>query len=495
MDMFRTHPWRLACWLLLAMLCLLRCWNLRADFPNSSPWMVDQAKFTDEGWWAQGAVNERLVGHWNVAGDYNPAVALPVWPLLLDGVFRAIGVGVVPARALAVVCSVATWFFVWGIVRQFAGPGGGIWAWASVLLLASSPFAFVFSRLAILESLVLLEFCVLVWLAARVRSRTGLLAMPVPIAVMILTKTTAALVLPALLWMTWRALDRQKRQRVSSRVVEITLSGVAVGVVPLLLVKGYSFLVHVAGFGPDYDYFYGVNAMPDVDWGQTWGTILGLFQNCIWIDRILYPMGLLALGASLIWLRRLWRNPLFVSSWLVLAAEAAFIFSRQDDYAPRYFLMMLMPLIWIVLLALGEACRVSRPAAVVGSGSLAICFGINLAMAFHFVAQPTFQFDQAARAIEQTIVAHPEQKPLVLGVSASQISLMTGIPSINDAYGTEDLARKVRRYQPGWYLAWNGVGDDVKSALGPIRLVPMGAYPVFDDDDRNRLMLFEIVRP
>ena len=65
---------------LALVLCLLRFAYLRADFPNHSPWMIDQAKFTDEGWWASAAVRHFLIGHWQVAGDYNPAVAVPVWP-------------------------------------------------------------------------------------------------------------------------------------------------------------------------------------------------------------------------------------------------------------------------------------------------------------------------------------------------------------------------------------------------------------------------------
>ena len=61
------------------LLCLLRFAFLRADFPNHSPWMLDQAKFTDEGWWASAAVRHFLIGHWQVEGDYNPAAAVPAY--------------------------------------------------------------------------------------------------------------------------------------------------------------------------------------------------------------------------------------------------------------------------------------------------------------------------------------------------------------------------------------------------------------------------------
>jgi hypothetical protein len=70
----------------------------------------------------------------------------------------------------------------------------------------------------------------------------------------------------------------------------------------------------------------------------------------MWIDRILYPAALIVLLLSLVWLRQLWRNPLFTAAWIAFAGEAIFILRRQDDYAPRYFLAMLVPLILVLVL-------------------------------------------------------------------------------------------------------------------------------------------------
>src|SRR5580692_4802007 len=90
---------RIAGWAMVGALSILKLFYLTADFPNDSLWMIDQAKFTDEGWWGSAAVTHVLTGHWYVAGDYNPAVALPVWPLLLSAVFHFTGVSVLAARA------------------------------------------------------------------------------------------------------------------------------------------------------------------------------------------------------------------------------------------------------------------------------------------------------------------------------------------------------------------------------------------------------------
>src|SRR5271170_2634298 len=80
---------------------ILHALHLNADFPNHSPWM-DWAKYTDEGWYGDGAIRHFQRGHWYVPGDFNPAAALPVWPLLEGTLFRFTGVSLVAARALTV---------------------------------------------------------------------------------------------------------------------------------------------------------------------------------------------------------------------------------------------------------------------------------------------------------------------------------------------------------------------------------------------------------
>src|ERR1700722_5181334 len=79
----------------------LHALHLNADFPNHSPWM-DWAKYTDEGWYGDAAIRHFQRGQWNVPGDFNPAAALPVWPLVEAALFRFTGVSLVAARALTV---------------------------------------------------------------------------------------------------------------------------------------------------------------------------------------------------------------------------------------------------------------------------------------------------------------------------------------------------------------------------------------------------------
>jgi 4-amino-4-deoxy-L-arabinose transferase-like glycosyltransferase len=462
-------------------LCVLRLAFLRADFPNHSPWMLDQAKFTDEGWWASGAVRHFLIDHWQVPGDYNPAVAVPVWPLILTAVFRFTGVSLIVARAITVFFSIATVGLVHLLVRRYASETSAALA---ALLLASSPFAFAFSRLAVLDTVVVFEFCLLMWIASYAGPKRlwPLIGLGLFIPITLLTKTTALTLLPAVLWLLWMRTRR--------------------GFLPALLMVG---ALAAAGFGAyltavlhsryadDYHYFFDINALAEVVWKQTGTWIVQLLHHGLWVDRILYPAGLVVLLLSLVWLRPLWRNPLFTASWIALAGQAVFILRRQDDYAPRYFLAMLVPLILILVVALQELRARHRPIATLLAAVLAVAVLADSSQIIRFLAHPQYQYDDAAHAIAGIIQADPHAHPLLLGSSADQLSLMAHIRSLNDGYSLEDLGEKAAHYQPGWYIGWNDLDQDILDSLAAYRLEKIATYRVFDHDERDLLTLYRMV--
>jgi hypothetical protein len=473
----RQRWFRIAIWAVVCLLSAAKFLYLTADFPNWSPWMIDQAKFTDEGWWGSAAVAHAFTGHWYMPGDYNPAVALPVWPLLLSAVFHFTGVSAVAARAFTAALSIAALGLVYLLVRRYARGNAETPALLAVLLLAASPFAFVFNRLAICLLMLVASFATLkrIW---------PLAALAVLIPTMLLTKTTAALLVPAVAWVAWSAMGRKWDG--------LWRATVAVAVVPAALLKGYAALASALGYGADYRYFYDVNAMPDIDWAHTLGTLRDLAANCLWVDRVLYPIGLVILLLTVAWKRKLWANPLFAASWMVIAAQAVFIFSRQDDSAPRYFLPMLAPLVWIVVLAVGELLpRWQKTAALLLLG-MAASVVANVVMIRHFLVDRDYDFHDAAVSISQIIRSHSEQKPLMLGVSGAQIALMTGIPAINDGFSSEDMAKKVAQDEPGWFLVWDKIDPEDEAALAPFRMEEMASYPAFDDDTRTVLILYKL---
>jgi len=459
-------------------LCLTRFAWLRADFPNHSPWMRDSAKYTDEGWWANAAVRHFLIGHWEVAGDYNPAAAVPVWPTLLTVVFELTGVSITAARAVNVGFSAATVFLVCLLIRRYGGTQST--AAVAAVLLAASPFAFAFSRLATLDTMVVFEWVLLSW-AASYADREHYWPIPLLgllVGAMVLTKTTSLALLPSILWLLWK-------RNLRALVTVSTLAGAILGLYFLLVLR--------SRFAGDYHYFFAINALADVDLSRTGGLLQQLFRNCLWIDRILYPASLVVLVLSLIWLRRLWRNPLFAASWIAFAGSALYILRRQDDYAPRYFLIMLVPLILVLVLTLQELEIRHRGVATLLAATLTVAVFLNTGQIFSFLAHRQYQFYEAAKSIQATINADPGARRLLLGTSADQLSLMIGLPAINDGYSSEDLTEKVSYYQPGWYVSWNDLDQDILESLTEYRLDQVASYPVFDHEDRNRLKLYRMV--
>ena len=467
--------------LLALVLCLLRFAYLRADFPNHSPWMMDQSKFTDEGWWANAAVRHFLIGHWQIPGDYNPAVAVPVWPLLLTVVFHFTGVSIVAARAVNVFFSVATVGLVYLLVRRYASETAAALA---ALLLAASPFAFAFSRLATLDTIVNFEFCLMLWIASYASQRriwpSILLGILIPI--LLFTKTTAVVLVPAALWLLWMA---TKKKLLLPALWVSAVAGAGIGT--------YLFAVLHSRYADDYHYFFDINALADVEWEHTAFFLRQLLRHSTWIDPILYPAALAILLLSLVWLRRLWRNPLFTASWLAFAGNAVYILRRQDDYAPRYFLAMLVPLVLILVLALQEFKMRNRTLASLLAATLAVALVLDTARVLGFVAHRQYQFYSAAESIKAIVNADPHTHRLLLGSSGDQLSLMTGIPSINDGYSSEDLAQKLSRYQPGWYVGWNELDQDILGSMSAFRLDKVASFRVFDHDERDLLTLYRMV--
>ena len=80
-----------------------------------------------------------------------------------------------------------------------------------------------------------------------------------------------------------------------------------------------------------------------------------------------------------------------------------------------------------------------------------------------------------------------------MSISGNDITLITGMPSICDDFGTLDLPSRLRQYQPGYYASWNvldpGTLEDLHTQYW---LEQVATFAAFDDPDRNKLVLFKL---
>ena len=512
--------------------------HLKADFPNHSPWM-DWAKYTDEGWYGDAAIRHYQLGHWNVPGDFNPGAAIPMWPLLEAVLFRFTGVSVVAARAFSVTIFGLSLLSGYLLLRRWTVEEGAgkrsIAPAVAVLLLAANPFSYVFNRMAIVEPLLVL-LTLLALLAASSAGTRAVLAettshgqkmwevarlwMPslwlgLLLPMMVLTKTTALFLFPALLWMLWAATGYQRKPFMKAAV----LSG---GIGTTIWLAYYGLLVRPR-FLADYQYLFSANGYTKVTLDTFTTQLTGTINAGTWFGTPLFAVALAAAAVAIVamWRKGLHSNPLSVSLLLWIIGYSAFMVYHASIRS-RYYLLLVTPYTLLATIVFDPlfariASLVGRnavdgstgppsarrkkiwldAAALMVVGALAVGLAQDARTTFKFVRHPEYTFVNAAAgvraAIERERAAHPDHSRLLLSISGSDISLTTGIPSICDDFGTMELVDRLAAYKPGWFATWNYIEDDKMDAMTPtFHLERVAAFPAFDDPDRNLLILYRL---
>jgi hypothetical protein len=487
--------WSVAAWVaVIAGFALLHAWHLRADFPNGSPWSFDWAKYTDEGWYGNAAARAHLFGNWYTAGDFNPAVAVPVWPFAEWLLYFFTGVTVGAARGLAVACFFASLVLTYLLLRA-RGPQ---WvALLAVTMVATSPFLYSFSRLAILEPLQTTLILAALNLAVRLPRARRPVAVSVAIgalmAVVALTKTTGIFLMPAAMWAIAAVLWEWRR-----------LAFQCAAVMACTAAAGYALwiaLIARAGLYGDYKYYFFVNDYPkphEFYWPLVafWWSLHGL----IWVDHSLILLsGAFVMAAAIAarsgWGKKLWRDPLFGCSLWAVAGYVLFM-TLQNHPQPRYFAVPAFFCFFVV--ALGVEALVSEPGAAKRIGwaaamVAAVAAGAHGAETISYAMHPEYTWVNAAAQLTQYIDAHPNGKRLLVSISGDEIMLITRLPALCDDFGTEDLPTKTAAYQPGWYASWNDIdAGTIQDLHVHFSLEQVAEFKAFDDPDRNVLVLFKL---
>jgi hypothetical protein len=494
-----------------AILFALHFLHLNADFPNHSPWS-DWSKYTDEGWYGDAAIRHYLSGHWYVKGDFNPAVALPIWPVLELFAFRFTGVSPAAARSLTLCVFALTLLTFYRLIELYSRPrthnsGPSLAAPIAMLLLCASPFFYVFERMAILEPL-LIALTALALLTAshlhqvprglslgshRIAKDGATAAQILPtialgllLPAMVLTKTTAIFLVPAIAYIIWA--------RAGYRIRPALRLALIPAVMAVMIWLAYFIFFVRPRYLEDYRYLFSANAYTGIELGPYSTVILNTITDGAWMGHILYPLFFVALALAIFWKPHLFSNPLFPSLLLWAGGYFAFL-AYHNNLQPRYYLVAAAPITVLVALAIDSFRQSTHRIAssiIAALVVLAIVIPDTLTQ-LDFVLHPDYTFLAAANAIKRIILADPTHSHLVLSISGSDLTLMTGLPSIDDDFGTLDLDQRVKQYRPGWYVAWNELDDDKMDALTPLYHVQrVAAFPAMDDPDRNLLILYRL---
>jgi len=513
--------WPTVLWLALILaFAALHALHLTADFPNHSPWSFDWAKYTDEGWYGNAAIRAHLFGSWYVPGDFNPAPAVPVWPFLEWIVFSFTGVSVEAARGLAVAFFFANLVLCYALLR----PRGPRWmALLGLTLMVTSPFLYSFSRLAILEPMLTTLMLIALNLTVRLPRMPRPLVVSAVIGVlftlMMLTKTTAIFLLPALGWallasfaqedhdhsQSLRQLLRAAIDRTAVRCAAIALAAFAI------TFGGWMTLVIALGYYPDYKYLFFINKY--VKPTEFYWPLLSFwwsFHGALWVDHVLIPLaGALIVGALLMatvlrsqsnWGRQLVLDPVFGAS--VLAAGGYILFmTYQNHPQPRYFAVVAVFCFLIVAMGAEALVRQADRTRLFGWGAVAsavVAAAINGVWTLNYAVHPEYTFVMAARQLTDYIEQHPNGNRLLVSISGDEISLITHVQALCDDFSIRtpkypDLGTKLESYQPGWWATWNAIDpgtlEDIHTHFS---LEQVATFEAFDDPDRNVLVLFKL---
>ena len=494
--------------------------NLSADFPNYTPWHMDYAKYTDEGWYGNAAIRAHLFGHWYVPGDFNPAPAVPVWPFLEWILFCFTGVSIEAARGLAVAFFFANLLLCYMLLRPRAPK------WVSLLaltLMVTSPFLYCFSRLAILEPMLTTLMLAALNLAVRLPQMRRPVATSAVIGMlftlMVLTKTTALFLLPAIGWAIFAAFwDRGEASSDSARLSlrrwfhQCALRcAVAASTAFVVTFGGWMGLVVALGYYGDYKFLLLINKY--VKPSEFYWPLLSFwwsFHASIWIDHILIPLAGALILASLLaatvfskrtnWGTELLIDPVFGAA--ILAAGGYILFmTYQNHPQPRYFALVAVFCFMIVAMGAGKLAQQAGWLRLFGKGVVAlasIACAMNGLLTLNYAAHPEYTFVAAARELTDYIDQHANGKRLLVSISGDEITLLTHLQTLCDDFSMRtrefpDLATKLDVYQPGWWATWNvvdpGTLEDIHTHYS---LEQVATFHAYDDPDRNVLVLFKL---
>jgi hypothetical protein len=345
---------------------------------------------------------------------------------------------------------------------------------------------------------------------------------------MMLTKTTAVFLLPAVGWAMLLPLRHNRGLALRSALA-------AAGAFAVSFATWMALVVHLGLFA-DYKYLFFVNKYDKPK--EFYWPLLSLwwsFHGGLWVDHILIPLaGALVLGAlvaAAVFVRRssgvgnspvgwnartrkLLADPVFGASILAVAGYILFM-TYQNHPQPRYFAVVAFFSFFIVAQGVGAllgqpGCKAAastsgtpssgpsrgiwpRRLGWIALAAVAVAVGANAYWTLNYATHPEYTFVDAAQRLTRYIDAHPNGKRLLVSISGDQVTLITHLPSICDDFGTQELVTKLGVYQPGWFATWNDLDPGTLEDLhNRYSLEQVASFRALDDSDRDVLVLFKL---
>lgn len=479
--------WTLIAVIVIAVFVLLRFLHIEADFPHH--YTHSGALYTDEGWYSNAAVIYNFTGNWHVEGDFNPAVNLPVFPILQSFSFKLLGLSLRSARVVNVILFIFLLIILYIFIKTFADIRIALF---SLFLISINFLVFIYSRIALLE-LPMTFFVVLSLFVASKRlpkwDNITIVSAALIYSTAFLTKTTAAFALPILAYAIWT-----KKRTIAGRLLGIVLfcftTGVFIGLYHFLVVKSH---------WADYQFFTSLNfsARLQTDLASIAKGIARALYYGKTIDLILYPLTLIYAIFLFIFKRDFRKHTLFrlCLIWIVGYTVLIGLFNYVP---PRYYLPMVIPLSIILAITIDHfiSTRIKSIQASILFGAIVISLVLNAYRIVNYIQAPAYTWKFMIEDIKDRVEVGGERQPVLLGNFSNSISLATGLFSINDRLGTQDLDYKIHRYNPNYYVCLGDIDAEILHILSDYyHTERVAEYNVYDNYYTGEpVVLYRLVR-
>ncbi len=447
----RAWVWLTSFMLVLSViLVIVRCIHLEADFPVGITHSGEL--YTDEGWYANAAVRDVTGGAWYVAGDFNPAIDLPVGQLLQRAAFGIFGLNLAAARTTGVVAFGVVIILTGFMVGRDAGGLAGV---LTGLILSSHYIGFAYSRLAIMEPLGMAFVAVSLVLAQPAHRKRRLYRLMLSAAVAgaaVLVKGTMAFAIPLIAYMAWRhGRDRQERW----------ILGFVCLVIPAIMVGGWLLVIRHF-FYADYVYFNEINLG-----ARKITSLHGWYSNVIEQLRGMLVLGkgflaaslLLIAGAAILSLR--FRETMTVRILIAYGVAYFFLLTTVHYGPPRYFVPLIVPFAGLGAVAAVGLSKWFRELPAMRWLAMVpplLVLGVSLdgsGRIARYLVQPRYSLVQMSADVDK-IVRQREGSTanvMLLGNMADTVAISTGMRAVNSSLGTVPLRDRLRRIHPAYVLS------------------------------------------
>jgi hypothetical protein len=160
---------------------------------------------------------------------------------------------------------------------------------------------------------------------------------------MVLTKTTAICLFPAVFYMVWARAGYRVRPALRLAVPP-ALGGVA-------LWSAYYFLFVRPHYLKDYGYLFSANAYTGIELEPFAKVILNTLGDGSWMGATLYTTFFVVVALMFFWRPRLLTNPLIPALLLWIGGYFVFL-AYHNNLQPRYYIVVAVPITVVVALGL-----------------------------------------------------------------------------------------------------------------------------------------------